>query len=138
MPDLTLSFTNPHILDDVSFHPCVRYNRYEQSRVISFVPPDGAFKLMNYRYVYLDKISSLKYHSLFDRVKGQLQLPIYVKPQISFNTNGGRVNVMVGMKNIQAKVVEEVVITIQFPKSISSTTLTANIGTVNYDDLTKV
>ena len=49
MPDLSLTFTNPHILDDVSFHPCVRYNRYEQHKVVSFVPPDGQFKLMNYR-----------------------------------------------------------------------------------------
>jgi len=120
MPDLTLSFTNPHILDDVSFHPCVRYTRYEQSKVISFVPPDGAFKLMNYR------------------VKGQLQLPIYVKPQISFSGSGGRVNVMVGLKNTQGKVVEDVTITVQFPKTISSTTLTTSYGTVNYDDITKV
>jgi len=120
MPDLTLSFTNPHILDDVSFHPCVRYNRYEQSKIISFVPPDGAFKLMNYR------------------VKGQLQLPIYVKPQITFNQSGGRVNIMVGLKNTQGKAVEEVTITIQFPKTISSTALTANFGSSNYDDITKV
>jgi AP-3 complex subunit mu len=49
MPDLTLNFANPHILDDVSFHPCVRYKVYEQRKVISFVPPDGHFKLMNYR-----------------------------------------------------------------------------------------
>jgi AP-3 complex subunit mu len=49
MPDLSLTFTNPHILDDVSFHPCVRYNRFEQHKVVSFVPPDGSFKLMNYR-----------------------------------------------------------------------------------------
>jgi AP-3 complex subunit mu len=120
MPDLTLSFTNPHILDDVSFHPCVRYNRYEQSKVISFVPPDGNFKLMNYR------------------VKGQLQLPIYVKPQINYHGSSGRVSIMVGLKNTQGKVVEDVVITVQFPKGISSTTLTANQGTSNYDEMTKV
>lgn len=49
MPDLTLSFTNPHILDDVSLHPCVRYNRFETNKVLSFVPPDGNYKLMSYR-----------------------------------------------------------------------------------------
>ena len=27
--DLTLSFMNPRLLDDVSFHPCVRYKRWE-------------------------------------------------------------------------------------------------------------
>ena len=79
MPDLNLIFANPNILgkfkfsffffvcflfvrqsilkkknnekDDVSFHPCVRYNRFEQNKVLSFVPPDGQFKLMTYRYI---------------------------------------------------------------------------------------
>jgi len=120
MPDLTLTFNNPHILDDVAFHPCVRYSRWDRDKVISFIPPDGAFKLMNYR------------------VKGQLQMPIYVKPQISFHESGGRVNVMVGPKNLNNKVVEGVVIIIPFPKSIVSSNLTANIGAVQYDELQKV
>lgn len=29
MPDLTLSFINPRLFDDVSFHPCVRFKRWE-------------------------------------------------------------------------------------------------------------
>lgn len=118
MPDLTLSFTNPGILDDVSFHPCVRTNRWEQNKILSFVPPDGAFKLMNFR------------------VKGQLQLPIYVKPQI--NINQGKVNVMCGPKNTQGKVVEEVIITIPFPRTVTNVTLNANHGYINYDDMTKI
>ncbi|KAJ1983271.1 hypothetical protein H4R33_004805, partial [Dimargaris cristalligena] len=48
-PDLTLTFTNPHILDDVSFHPCVRLKKFEANRAISFIPPDGHFKLATYR-----------------------------------------------------------------------------------------
>jgi AP-3 complex subunit mu len=67
-------------------------------------------------------------------VKGQLQLPIYVKPQIG----GGRVSVMVGLKNTGGKVVEEMSLTLQFPKSINTATLTANYGTVQYDDQNKV
>lgn len=39
---------NPRILDDVSFHPCVRFKRWESERVLSFIPPDGNFTLMNY------------------------------------------------------------------------------------------
>jgi len=31
MPDLTLSFMNPRLFDDVSFHPCVRFKRWEVS-----------------------------------------------------------------------------------------------------------
>lgn len=46
---------NPRLLDDVSFHPCVRYKRWESERVISFIPPDGNFQLMSYH------ISAQKY-----------------------------------------------------------------------------
>ena len=49
IPDLTLTFLDPEVIDDCSFHPCVRMNRYERDRVVSFVPPDGEFELMKYR-----------------------------------------------------------------------------------------
>ena len=52
LPDLTLSFKNPSILDDVRFHPCVRFRPWESHQFLSFVPPDGQFKLMSYRCVY--------------------------------------------------------------------------------------
>jgi len=120
MPDMSLFFANPHILDDVSFHPCVRYNRYEQNKSVSFIPPDGHFKLMSYR------------------VKDQLQLPIYVKPQISFSATGGRVSVMVGTKSTGGKPVEDVVVTIPFPKAVSTTSLAPNVGYIQYDDITKM
>ncbi|CAF4788135.1 unnamed protein product, partial [Rotaria sp. Silwood2] len=29
MPDLTLNFVNPRLLDDISFHPCVRLRKWE-------------------------------------------------------------------------------------------------------------
>jgi AP-3 complex subunit mu len=30
-PDLTLLFVNPKLLDDVSFHPCIRLKKWEVS-----------------------------------------------------------------------------------------------------------
>lgn len=36
-------------LDDVSFHQCVKLNKFDSDRVVSFVPPDGEFELMTYR-----------------------------------------------------------------------------------------
>lgn len=47
--DLLLTFNDPTLIDSCSFHPCVRYNRIEKDKVVSFVPPDGAFELMRYR-----------------------------------------------------------------------------------------
>lgn len=36
-------------LEDMKFHQCVKLNRFESDRTISFVPPDGEFELMSYR-----------------------------------------------------------------------------------------
>ena len=49
--DGTLIFSNPYLLDDVSFHPCVRHQQWQVNKHISFIPPDGQFKLMSYRFV---------------------------------------------------------------------------------------
>lgn len=37
-------------LEDVRLHQCVRLTRFEQDRTISFVPPDGDFELLSYRF----------------------------------------------------------------------------------------
>ena len=49
VPDLKLIFANPSILNDVNFHPCVQYEPWDTHKILSFVPPDGQFKLMSYR-----------------------------------------------------------------------------------------
>ena len=36
-------------LQDVSFHQCVRLNRYDSDKTIMFIPPDGEYDLMTYR-----------------------------------------------------------------------------------------
>ena len=36
-------------LEDIKFHNCVRLNKFEADRSISFIPPDGEFELMTYR-----------------------------------------------------------------------------------------
>ncbi|BGP54170.1 hypothetical protein JCM8202_005082 [Rhodotorula sphaerocarpa] len=51
-PDLSLSFTDPSILGDESaaFHSCVRYHRWRKEKIVSFVPPDGAFTLLTFQH----------------------------------------------------------------------------------------
>ncbi|OCH94324.1 clathrin adaptor mu subunit [Obba rivulosa] len=49
-PDLLLTFSNSQNLNDACFHPCVRLQRWARDRTLSFVPPDGHFELMKYRY----------------------------------------------------------------------------------------
>ena len=38
MPDLSMSFMNPRMFDDTSFHPCVRFKRWEVSQHIFYFP----------------------------------------------------------------------------------------------------
>jgi len=121
MPDLVMNFKQPQMIEDVSFHPCVRYAKYEQDRTISFVPPDGEFVLMTYR------INNLP------------MSPLYCRPQLSFNenTNSGTVNVMLGIRHTQGKALEEVRVLIPLPCQLDSHTITATVGTVTFDPLMK-
>ncbi|XP_052113404.1 AP-3 complex subunit mu isoform X2 [Arachis duranensis] len=113
LPDLTLSFTNPSILDQVRFHPCVRFRPWESHQILSFVPPDGQFKLMSYR------VRKLK------------STPIYVKPQLTSDGGTCRLNVMVGSRNDHGKTIDSVTVQFQLPSCILSADLTSNHGTVN-------
>lgn len=36
-------------LEDIKFHHCVRLNKFDTERLITFIPPDGEFDLMSYR-----------------------------------------------------------------------------------------
>lgn len=113
LPDLSLSFANPSILNDVRFHPCVRFRPWESHQILSFVPPDGQFKLMSYR------------------VKKLKSTPIYVKPQLTSNAGTCRISVMVGIRNDPGKTIDSITLQFQLPSCILSADLTSNHGTVN-------
>ncbi|KAJ0079743.1 hypothetical protein Patl1_22454 [Pistacia atlantica] len=113
LPDLTLSFANPSILDDVRFHPCVRFRPWESHQILSFVPPDGQFKLMSYR------------------VKKLKSTPIYVKPQLTSNDGTCRISVMVGIRNDPGKTIDSITLQFQLPPCVLSADLTANHGAVD-------
>ncbi|KAJ7977842.1 AP-3 complex subunit mu [Quillaja saponaria] len=113
LPDLTLSFANPSILDDVRFHPCVRFRPWESHQILSFVPPDGQFKLMNYR------VRKLK------------NTPIYVKPQLTLDAGTCRISVLVGIRSDPGKTIDSITVKFQLPPGILSADLTSNHGTVN-------
>ncbi|ORY01164.1 AP-3 complex subunit MU-1 [Basidiobolus meristosporus CBS 931.73] len=122
MPDLTLSFVNPRIFDDYSLHPCVRHSKYENERVLSFIPPDGQFKLMSYRV----------------DLRNPTYLPIYVKPQISIYNNGGKFDISVSIRHSDGKPVENLAITFPMAQSIENVSASPNIGQYTFDRATKV
>lgn len=91
MPDLTLSFMNPRLFDDVSFHPCVRFKRWEGERILSFIPPDGNFRLMSYH------IGS----------QSVVAIPIYVRHNLVLRSGEqGKLDITVGPKTTLGRTVE--------------------------------
>ncbi|KAL0384740.1 UNVERIFIED_CONTAM: AP-3 complex subunit mu [Sesamum radiatum] len=113
LPDLTLSFANPSILNDVRFHPCVRLRPWEANQILSFVPPDGQFKLMSYR------------------VKKLKNVPIYVKPQLTSDLGTCRINVLVGIRNDPGKAIDSITVQFRLPPCVVSSDLSSNHGGVN-------
>lgn len=123
MPDVLVNFLDPSALDDVSFHPCVRYARFEADKSLSFIPPDGSFTLATYR------------------ASRPANIPLYVKPQISFNPAGGRLVIMAGMRQTTTAVVttvEDLVVTVPLPAGCESVSTQTQGGSVKFDAHSKV
>ena len=110
MPDVSLSLSNLEQIDDISFHRSVRYKRYESDRTISFVPPEGFFTLAEFRSKPLMKMNP----------------PFYVSPQVSFHKEGGRISIMVGLRQggmgltADEKNIQRLSITIPLPSMASA------------------
>lgn len=122
MPDLTLSFMNPRLFDDVSFHPCVRFKRWEAERLLSFIPPDGNFRLMSYH------ISS----------QSVVAIPIYIRHNFSIKTGEqGRLDLTVGTRTLMGRSVDKVKLEIAMPKCVLNCILTPNQGKYTFDSVSK-
>eukprot|EP00912_Choanoflagellata_sp_UC4_P001058 UC4_evm1s652 len=104
MPDLTLRFKNPSILDDVALHPCVRLKRWAGEHVMSFIPPDGNFELCNY----------------IVGPQHQVNLPVYINPDIKLSQDGGSILVELGPKQTMGKPVDDITVTIPMPNCVNS------------------
>lgn len=135
MPDMLVQFNNSDVMDDVSFHPCVRHARYEQDRSLHFIPPDGNFTLMHYRLA-----------------PGRNPMPpFYVQPTITFGDGGegsqGRVTVMCGFRGggiamgkqaeDKERNVQEVKIVIPMPQAVDSADCTPTQGKAWFDYATR-
>lgn len=130
-PDITLEFNTPSLLVNPSFHPCVRTKTWDTSSVLSFIPPDGSFILMEY--------------SLNENTN--VNVPIYCKPIITYNEEGGsvegRIECMVGTRF--APVVDHkpflpldnIHLYIPFPESVSMVSFTVNTGSALFDPATR-
>ncbi len=55
-------------IDDCNFHECVKLNDFESSRLLSLVPPDGEFVVMNYRITNSDFRAPFRIFPFFELV----------------------------------------------------------------------
>lgn len=123
MPDLTLSFMNPRLFDDVSFHPCVRFKRWESERMLSFIPPDGNFRLMSYHI----------------GTQSLVAIPIYVRHNLSFKSGEqGKLDITVGPKTTLGRTVEGVKLEVCMPKCVLNCMLVPNQGKYTFDPVQKI
>lgn len=155
VPDLILTFNDSTLIDDCSFHPCVRYARFEKDKVVSFVPPDGPFELMRYRVSKSG--GSRGMGGTHQLLVGNM--PIQVIPRISYGRFGdggdksnndvrGQISLSVTARSISSLiysssrkgplVIEDVTIIIPFPKFVRTANLNVTAGQVVYDEAGKI
>ncbi|WWD16046.1 hypothetical protein CI109_100471 [Kwoniella shandongensis] len=107
-PDLLLNFANPKMMDNCAFHPCVRYNKWTKDRVLSFIPPDGKFRLLEYQAVAGSSKS---------------QIPISLKANLVVEENGGRFSLTLSSR-LNTRPLEDVVVSIYLGKGATSVSAT--------------
>ncbi|GLB33446.1 putative adaptor complexes medium subunit family protein [Lyophyllum shimeji] len=95
-PDCQLSFANPQILTDCAFHPCVRLKRWKESKVLSFVPPDGRFVLAEYRYAPGSTAAAARFVNTpaptappLNLTRDNVPVPFTIKSAVDLEDNGG-------------------------------------------------
>jgi AP-3 complex subunit mu len=156
IPDLLLTFKDPTLIDDCSFHPCVRYARFEHDQVVSFVPPDGNFQLMRYR-IKRDSVANftppIYCHVQWNIAKDKDDKKVNSSLDAADSSRStGRIVLQVGLTSLsslifsasrnksQPLVIEDVAITIPFPKTVRSiaNSCTVSMGSLIYDEAGKV
>jgi len=145
MPDINLTLSNSHLIDEYSFHPSVRLSRFASDRVISFVPADGASTLMSYKIrPPQNKEESNQWQPRYIKANPWLKtansdnpssvpLPLYIRPQSAFGATHGRVSVVVGSKPAFEKPVEAVALEVRLPSRVSGADPSATHGDASYD-----
>jgi len=82
-------------LDDCNFHECVKLGAFESQRVLTFVPPDGEFVVMNYR-ITSDFRTPFRMFPFFELVSPyKAEVVLKVRADIPETNYGGNVIVMI-------------------------------------------
>jgi len=100
-------------IDDCNFHECVKLDNFDSQRVLTFMPPDGEFVVMNYR-ITGDFRTPFRIFPFFELVSPyKVEVIVKVRADIPETNYGGNV-----------------VISFPVPKSTSSAVCDLGVGVV--------
>lgn len=102
-------------LEDIKFHQCVRLNKFDTERLITFIPPDGEFDLMSYRVD--THVKPLIWVEATVENCTQSKIEFVVKARTQFK---------------QKSIANNVEIIVPVPIDVDSPVFKANVGTVKY------
>lgn len=124
-PELTLRIKEPEMLEEASFHPCIRMPKWERDKTLSFIPPDGASVLAKYW------------------VPGNVQAPVTVQAKLVFHPDVGKLEVTAGPKlhllkgaKGQNNFLDGFAMDVKLPETIATATVISKAGTVKFDETT--
>jgi AP-3 complex subunit mu len=126
LPEVLLTLRNPGVLQNVSFHPCVRLHRFDRDRALSFVPPDGEFTLASY---WIPDTT--------------LNLPFHFDVSLKYHQEHGKLQIVANPKlavTMQHKqmLIDKFCVNVRLPSCIASATLACQGGNIRYDEENKV
>ncbi|ESW97063.1 hypothetical protein KL918_000674 [Ogataea parapolymorpha] len=103
-------------VEDVKFHQCVRLSKFETDRMVSFIPPDGEFELMNYR------------------VHSHTLKPLFMIDYKMKNHSNTRIEIMIKVRaNYKSKIsANRLEIRIPVPEDVDSPKFHYNKGSIKY------
>jgi AP-3 complex subunit mu len=95
---------------------------FQSEKILSFVPPDGAFRLMSYL------VSS----------QSVVAIPVYVRHNVHFTSGHGKLDLTIGPKQTMGRQLEAVRVEVPMPSSVLNCSLTSSQGKYAFDPVSKV
>ncbi|GAA6010275.1 hypothetical protein JCM11491_006241 [Sporobolomyces phaffii] len=125
MPDLTLSFTDSTVLDEApAFHSCVRYSKWAKDKVVSFVPPDGTFRLLSFLHTPPRTSPALSL----------ALLPFSLQSSITLGSSGGTFSITLTSRAPPSRPLTNLVVRIPLAAGSNGLTAQASGGAFKRDD----
>lgn len=85
-------------MEDIKFHQCVRLSKFENERIITFIPPDGEFTVMSYRLLsaqFLVKPLILVNCKFVVHKHSRIEILCSVKAQIKKKSTANNVEIII-------------------------------------------